>query len=135
MEAIEPVQSVAINAKLAEGFLNCAVCNSSWPDQKSLLTDPEISVIGYQTNFIDLKFGLFLFNHSCGTTLSMQVRHFQNLYHGPIASKRATGTEDCPKYCLYKDDMRPCSVDCECAYVREILQIIQKWPKTVTLSG
>lgn len=38
-------------------------------------------------------------------------------------------TDKCSDYCLNKDDLRPCPVECECAYVREVIQIIKHWTK------
>jgi hypothetical protein len=34
-----------------------------------------------------------------------------------------------PGYCNDREILNPCSEACECAYVREIVQIVRKWPK------
>jgi hypothetical protein len=86
-------------------------------------------MIGYQVNFEDLKAGLFLFNHSCGTTLSVAAEEFQDFYDGPMFVERLDGTSECGGYCVHERDLRPCPASCECAYVREIMQVILKWPK------
>jgi len=72
--------------------------------------------------------GFFLFNHSCGTTLARPVAEFQDLYDGPLFASRATGSEECPGYCLRQEDLRGCPAECECASVRAIIQIILAWP-------
>jgi hypothetical protein len=46
-----------------------------------------------------------------------------------MVEERKTGTEECPGYCLHQDELQPCPARCECAYVREIIQIIRNWPK------
>ena len=37
----------------------------------------------------------------------------------------ATGTDDCPGYCLRVDELGRCPARCECAYVREIIHVIR----------
>jgi len=86
-------------------------------------------LIGYQSDFKELEAGLFLFNHSCKGTLAIEAGEFADLYDGPIFSGRAIGSYECPDYCRRKDKLKPCTVKCECAYVREIMQIVKDWAK------
>jgi hypothetical protein len=60
---------------------------------------------------------------------SPSLKLFRHLYDGPVYAERATGTADCPEYCLYVAELGACLAKCECAYVREILQIVRQWPK------
>ncbi|MBC2717020.1 MAG: hypothetical protein HF978_17080 [Desulfobacteraceae bacterium] len=110
-------------------FKKCPNCGFEWNDRESFLKDPDVEIVGYQVNFIRLSAGYFLFNHSCKGTFSVQAVEFKDLYHGPIFTKRATGQKECPEYCLHQDELRPCPAQCECAYVREILQTIKNRPK------
>jgi hypothetical protein len=112
-----------------QGFKHCDVCGVSWPLRGDLLSDPSIKLVGYQVNFTDLVTGLLLFDHVCGTTLAISVLEFRDLYDGPIFQARRTGEEDCPGYCLHAEELRPCPATCECAFVREIVQIVRQWPK------
>lgn len=74
-----------------------------------------------------------MFDHvkeKCGTTLAIAAGKFSDIYDGPIFKKeRMTGTEECPEYCLNVYELEQCPQKCECAYVREILQILKIWPK------
>jgi len=106
-------------------YRRCPGCCRVWASQDRFLMDPEVSVAGYQVNFDELRDGLFLFNHSCGTMLALPTGEFRHLYDGPIYEERRTGTTECPGYCLRKDETRPCPAECECAYVREVLQIVR----------
>lgn len=99
------------------------------------MEDPSPKFVGYQVNFDCLEEGLFLFNHDCDTTLAIRTGIFKDLYHGPIFSERLTNTDECPQYCLHKSELRPCTAKCECAYVREIIQIIKDWPKKEASPG
>jgi hypothetical protein len=110
-------------------YKKCLPCCYKWFSREDFLRDSSIEIIGYQVNFDDLLAGHFLFNHSCGATLALSVRNFNGLYEGPIFRDRATGSDDCPSYCLYQDQLDICYTRCECAYVRNIIAIIKKWPK------
>jgi hypothetical protein len=107
-------------------FKNCLVCQKSWQSREDFINDPEIRLIGYQANFIAIETGLFFFNHSCDGTLALAVETFGDLYPGPIYAERKTGSEECPGYCLHSSNLKPCPARCECAYVREILQLLAR---------
>ncbi len=110
-------------------FKTCSKCGFVWPERASFLIDPNLRLIGYQADFEELMAGTFLFNHVCKTTLAIKADDFQDLYDGPMFTERLEGTEECGGHCLHKDDLSPCPRKCECAYVREIVQVILNWPK------
>jgi hypothetical protein len=116
-------------------FKRCSVCGIVWPTRKALLDDPGLKLIGYQSNFRTLSAGLFLFNHTCRGTLAIMAESFRDLYAGPVFSERATGSDTCGGHCLHEHDLGPCPAQCECAYVREILQIIRNWPRALQSVG
>jgi hypothetical protein len=97
--------------------------------RSDFLGDPHIRLTGYQCHFEKLTLGLFLFTHSCGGTLSLPAEKFLDLHRGPIYQQRLTGTKDCPGYCLRDCELRPCPNACECAYIRNILDILNNFEK------
>ena len=105
------------------------MCGFVWPEKASFLNDPTLQIIGYQANFDELMAGLFLFQHNCGTSLAIKAEAFEDLYDGPIFTERMSGTNECEGHCLLDNDLRPCPAKCECAYVREVVQVILNWPK------
>jgi len=112
-------------------FKECTCCNRRWLTRLEFLTDPNLKLVGYQVNFEVLELGYFLFNHdSCGSTIAIHADLFQDLYNGPVFKVRKTHTNDCNAHCLHQNDLEPCPALCECAYVREILQVVRNWPKT-----
>lgn len=114
-------------------FKSCTNCGRAWETREAFLSDPEVVTIGYQVHFESLKEGFFLFNHrrhGCQTTLSVQVAAFYDLYRGPFFQGRKTGTTECLGYCLHREELGACPAACECASVREVLQIVLTWPKT-----
>ena len=106
-------------------FASCPKCKFVWNRRGAFLVDPSTEIISYFVNFDDLDRGYFVFKHNtCGATLKLQVLDFKDLYSGHIHSERKTGTENCPEYCLNPDELHPCPEECECAYAREIIQLI-----------
>jgi hypothetical protein len=91
-----------------------------------------ITILGYQVNFEKLDLGFLLFNHNaseCRTTMAIEAGAFRDLYEGPTYATPLTNTDTCPGYCLHQEELRLCPEKCECAYVREIIQLIKKWDK------
>jgi len=110
-------------------FKSCS-CGYAWKERPEFLGDARIEMLGYQVDFDHLELGLLLFNHmSCGTTLGVPVADLKDLYDGPVFKRNLHGTEDCPSYCLYQNNLDVCPQECECAYVRQIMQVIKRWPK------
>ena len=111
-------------------FKKCTSCGHPWQSREDFLNDSAADLIGYQVNFEHLHLGYFLFNHlDCGTTLGIHAAEFKDLYSGPVYEERLFGTEQCPEYCQHENQLEPCPAKCECAYVRDIIQIIRNWPK------
>ena len=113
-----------------ECFKDCTICGNCWQSREAFLSDPDLTYLGYQAHFEALTAGLLFFNHDCKTTLALEVSQFRDLYDGPVFSERQTGTDECPGHCLYRESIDPCPAQCECAFVRELIQIIVCWPKT-----
>ena len=111
-------------------FKKCSCCESPWFTRDEFLQDENIELIGYQVNFSHLELGYFLFNHlTCKSTIAIPAGLFKDLYAGPVYAQRLTGTEVCQGFCEDVEVLEPCENQCECVYVREIMQIVRDWPK------
>ena len=106
-------------------FKTCPNCGFEWKTRGAFLMDPKLELIGYQCNFKELNLGLFYFNHTCKGTLVIHAAAFEYLYDGRVFESRATGTVECPGFCLHKEELEPCPAQCECSYVREVIQSIR----------
>lgn len=116
-------------------FKVCPNCGFVWNSRESLLADPTVVLAGYQASFVDLSAGYFLFQHErpeCGTSMAVEAGRFLDLYDGPIFQEHRD--ERCPGFCLKSDNLERCSVPCECAFVREVLQVVRLWPKAQSCS-
>ena len=111
-------------------FKKCTCCEFPWFTRDEFLNDSDIDLVGYQANFGQLELGFFLFNHlTCESTIALSAGNFKDLYAGPVFAQRLTGSDPCPGYCKHLGVLEPCDEQCECAYVRETMQIIRNWPK------
>lgn len=114
------------------GFKKCSCCGQQWKTREEFISDPLVQLIGYQVNFGDLEAGYFMFNHlkpNCLTTLAMHTGLFRDLYAGEVYHVRETGSVKCLGHCQHSDALKACPVKCECSFVREVMQIVVKWPK------
>lgn len=110
-------------------YKSCSNCDARWASVDAFIEDPAIALVGYMPAFDELANGLFLFNHHCGTTLACHVWQFTHLYNGPIYRDNKHGGDECPGHCLNQSELSPCPTQCCCAFVRETLHTIRRWPK------
>lgn len=114
----------------AEYFKQCPHCAEVWPDRPALLEDPDVELVGYQSWLPDSVVGMFLLNHiACGTTLAIDANEFTDLHDGPVYAERLAFTDSCSGLCQDWSQLDACPQKCECAFVREVLQIVRNWPK------
>jgi hypothetical protein len=113
-------------------FKTCPNCKTVWQMLDGFLSDPNVEFAGYQVNFQDLKGGLFYFSHTdavCGTTLAIPVKEFTGLSKRTMLNDHGKQPDGCPNLCVRQGSLDPCPVECECLWVREIIQIIRDWKK------
>jgi len=114
---------------MTPAFKTCSVCGAVWATRRDFLADPEVVLCGYQPDFEDLDRGLFLFTHDrpgCGTTFAIPVAAFADLVPRPILSARLNDPDNPPAPCCRGNGLGPCPMQCECAFVRDVLRIIRK---------
>jgi hypothetical protein len=117
---------------VATTFKTCPCCAATWPSREDFLTDTALELNGYSPDFDNLLEGLFFFTHheaGCFSTLTLKAKTFADLYTGKKYLERKTDDVDCPRHCYDQAELRRCEEFCECAYVREILEIIRQHPK------
>ena len=118
-----------------EPFKTCTNCEATWPTMDSFLSDPELKMNGYQVHFDNLEGGLFFFTHQvegCYTTLAILATSFRSLNDLPLLEKRDKQLCIGSDLCVHQGDLLPKPKECECLWVRDILHVIRKWPKTAT---
>jgi len=111
-----------------EFFKICPMCSYKWKIRDEFLDDKSLELNGYQADFDKLEWSLFLFTHykeNCYSTMAIQAKDFLSLYSGKKYTEQRAGTDDCPGYCLDKNQLDRCDALCECAFNREVIQIIK----------
>jgi len=117
-------------------FKQCPNCFETWPSQEEFITDQTLELNGYTADFEKLEDGLFFFTHhnnNCFSTMAIEVKDFMNLFSGTRYPERKTGSEECPRYCLDKEQLDRCVAICECAFVREIIQVLRQKKHCTTI--
>ncbi|MBW2527864.1 MAG: hypothetical protein JRI23_27025 [Deltaproteobacteria bacterium] len=109
-------------------FKTCSSCGHRWPTRQSFLDDPEIVMIGYQSFMPDPELGMFMFNHACGTTLTLQAIQLADLVDGPIYGSRWARPPQEPESCLADQVDHPCPTSCECHYVERVSKSVRRPP-------
>ena len=112
----------------ADVFKTCSCCSTAWKTRNEFLSDPYLKLNGYQICMVDLEYGLFLFTHlveGCFSTIAINIFAFSDLYDGLKYRENRALSPECPRYCIDEQNLERCESLCECAYVREIMQIIK----------
>jgi len=110
-----------------KNFKTCPRCSFSWDSRKAFLADPKLELKRYKADLKAPQYGMFFFTHqtaSCSSTITMLVNDFRSLYPGKISPKNKAFSEDCPGYCLEETQLARCDVSCQCAFARDIVQIL-----------
>lgn len=105
------------------------MCGFVWRDRAAFIHDISLECNGYQVNFEKLELGLFYFTHrveGCYSTLAVYAEDFYDLNPAGGYPQRKTLTEQCPAYCLDRENLKRCGAHCECAFVRDLIQILKK---------
>jgi len=110
-------------------FKKCPLCKQNWSTREEFLADWTLKLNGYQVDFEEMDDGLFFFTHhveGCFSTMAVMCVDFYDMYTGRQYPERKTGSEECPGFCLKKDQLGRCDAECEYAFVREILHLIRE---------
>ena len=116
-------------------FKTCTNCGRHWGTREEFLGDRDVAAVGYQPLPRDRTLGFFLFQYNrCGTTLAIHAGVLTDLFDGPVfdcrrRTEQDNCTGDCTGDCVLIEKPPSCSDGCECTYVREVLQVIDDWPK------
>lgn len=113
-------------------FKQCSMCSTTWKSVNDFIDDHSLKINGYQVDFERLEYGLFYFTHNkaeCGSTLSVHAKDFLHLNPNNKYPERKTGLQECSGHCLDKKKIDRCLAHCECAFVRDIIHILEEHRK------
>lgn len=108
-------------------FQTCGACKRTWASWDHFVLDPGVRLLGLQpvTSHPDLN--VLVFEHGCGSSVSILTRRLRHLLPEPGAnapSIRLMGTEECRGHCRRLEDLEACDAPCSSARDRKLIQLI-----------
>lgn len=118
--------------RVAGLFQTCGSCRRAWSTWETFVLDPAVRLLGLQAAITKPDVNLLVFEHSCGSSISILCRRLRHLLGEPEADDpRPTlrGTEQCRGHCLRLEDLGVCDAPCSNARDRELIALVQRVKK------
>jgi len=119
-------------------FRVCGACKRAWPTWDGFVQDPAVRLRGLQSLAAEPGSNLLVFEHSCGSSISVLARRLRHLLpelesDAPLAV--LFGTEQCRGHCRLLKDLEACDAPCGNVRDRALILIIQCLKKTAEQSA
>jgi hypothetical protein len=105
----------------------CGSCGRVWRSWEELLGDPGLRLLGLQAVRRVPDANLLVFEHRCGTSVSLLTKRLRHLIpeHRADAWPSLRGTDQCRRRCLSLADHEPCDRCCRHARDRDLLAMVE----------
>jgi hypothetical protein len=114
--------------RAAATFRICGSCGRRWSSVVEFLDDRELSVVGLQVAGHMPEVNLMIFQHACGSTVSLLTARLRLLLPLPGASVTVSedlfGTDRCRELCLDLGNWSTCELPCINAADRRLLKAV-----------
>jgi len=122
----------------AAPFRVCGACKSAWPTWDGFVQDPSVRLLGLQSLAAEPGSNLLVFEHSCGSSISVLARRLRYLLpelesDAPLAVLFGTG--ECRGHCRLLKDLEACDAPCGNVRDRALILLIQALKKTAGQSA
>jgi hypothetical protein len=110
-------------------FQICGSCKGAWASWEDFVVDPAVRLLGLQADVAHPDVNLLVFEHGCGSSISILSRRLRYLLPEPKPGDpraRLLGTEQCGGHCLRLGDMEACDRPCRNARDRELIRLVQR---------
>jgi hypothetical protein len=108
-------------------FATCGSCQQAWTSCHDFIADPAVRLLGLQGILTLPDANLLVFEHRCGSSVSILAKRLRHLLPGPspygLPSLR--GTNACPGHCLSLADLAACDQPCINARDRDLIGVIR----------
>ena len=118
-------------------FQTCGACKRAWPTCDSFVLDPDLRLLGLQAVITHPDFNVMVFEHSCGSSVSILTPRLRHLLPEPEsgeATVRLLGTEECRGHCRLLEDLEACDAPCSNARDRELILLIRRMKNAARMS-
>jgi hypothetical protein len=113
-------------------FQTCGACRHAWPTWDSFVLDPAVRLLGLQATITLPDVNLLVFEHDCGSSISILSRRLRHLLPEPGPGDppaRLMGTDQCRGHCLRLADLEACDAPCSNERDRELILLVQRMKK------
>jgi hypothetical protein len=111
----------------AGAFQICGSCGRAWPTWDEFVVDPAVRLLGLQAVIDYPDINLVVFEHGCGSSISILSRRLRHLLPEPTTpapTVRLLKTDQCQGHCLVLEDLEPCDAPCSNARDRELIRLV-----------
>jgi hypothetical protein len=119
----------------ASPFQVCRCCGRAWLSWDSFVLDPAVRLLGLQTATANTDVNLLVFEHGCGSSISILARRLRHLLPQPepdVPLPRLMGTDQCRGHCRRLEDLAACDAPCINARDRELILLVQRMKQRET---
>jgi hypothetical protein len=113
-------------------FQMCGACKRVWSTWDTFVLDPAVRLLGMQSLVTKPDANLLVFEHACGSSISILTRRVRHLLPEPELGDpagRLMGTDQCRGHCLRLEDLEACDAPCSNARDRELILLVQRMKK------
>jgi hypothetical protein len=114
---------------VAGPFQICGSCKRAWATWDGFVLDPAVRLLGLQSDVALPEFNLLVFEHGCGSSISILARRLRHLLPGSEPGPpdvRLMGTAQCRGHCRYLGDLEACDAPCGNARDRTLILLVQR---------
>lgn len=119
-----------MEAASERAFKVCGACRESWRSWEDFAVDPGVRLLGLQALPDVPDASVLVFEHRCGSSISVLTRRLLHLLPLPEAEQAEwpslRGTAECRRHCFSLDDQAPCDRQCRNARDRELLTLVKE---------
>ncbi len=105
-------------------FKKCGSCGKEWPHWQDFVLDPSLRALGLQAYPELPDANLLVFEHRCGTSVSVLAKRLRKMFPDPeedLSAPLLFGTETCSGHCRYLRDLEACGQKCRNATDRNLM--------------
>ncbi len=119
-----------MEATSERAFKVCGACRQAWPSWEAFVGDPGVRLLGLQALADVPDASVLVFEHRCGSSISVLTRRLLHLLPLPDPAQSAwpslRGTAECRRHCFSLEDQAPCDRHCRNARDRELLTLVKE---------
>lgn len=119
-------------------FRTCGACGRCWERWQDFVHDPAVALLGLQVVPGLPDANLVVFQHACGSTVSVLANRLRHLLVDEPATGNLPvlyGTEACNGHCRYLEDLRACDRPCVNARDRRLILTLGEMMKSRSEPG